>query len=110
MTPVTTGWGQSNLQAAQVKQKLPTPGSITTPETASTTTVVRRGKGRGKKTSTVSVLDTTSEAGEYFTEMEEDNLEDSDSDTTELYEILASMNDPEEEMEMNLESEMEPPI
>ena len=76
----------------------------------STTTVVRRGKGRGKRASTVSVLDTTSETGEYFLEMEEDDLEDGDSDATELYEILANMNDPEEEIEMKLGPEIEPPI
>ena len=42
--------------------------------------------------------------------MEEDELEGSDSDATELYEILASMDGPEEEVEMNLEPEIEPPI
>ena len=42
--------------------------------------------------------------------MEEDDLENSDSDATELYEILANMNGPEEEIEMNLEPEREPPI
>ena len=42
--------------------------------------------------------------------MEEDDLENSHSDATELYEILANMNGPEEETEMNLEPEMEPPI
>ena len=109
-TAVTAGRGQSNLQMAQIKQKPPTPGSVATPKMTSTTTVVRRAKGRGKKASTVSVLDTTSETGEYFIEMEEDDLEDSDSDATELYEILANMNDHEEEIEMNLEPEMEPPI
>ena len=110
VTPVIVGRGQSNLQTAQVNQEPPTPGSVATPKTTSTTTVVKRGKGRGKKASTVSVSDTTSEMGEYFIEMEEDDLEDGDSDATELYEILANMNDPEEEVEMNLEPEMEPPI
>ena len=109
-TPVTVGRGQSNLQTAQVKQEPPTPGSVTTPKMTSTTTVVKRGKGRGKKASTVSVLDTTSETGEYFIEVDEDDLEDGDSDATELYEISAKMNDPEKEVEMNLEPEMEPPI
>ena len=42
--------------------------------------------------------------------MEEDDLENSDSDATELYDILANMNGLEEEIEMNLEPEMEPPI
>ena len=72
--------------------------------------MVRKGKGRSKKTSTVSVLDTTQETDEYFIEMEEDDLENSDSNATELYEILANMTGPEEEIEMNLEAEMEPPI
>ena len=103
-TPVTAGRGWSNLQTAQVKQELPTPGSVATPKTTSTTTIVKRGKGRGKKASTVSVLDTISETGEYYLEVDEDDLEDGDSDTTELYEILANMNDPEvEEVEMDME-------
>ena len=109
-TPVTAGRGQNNPQTAQVKQEPPTPGSVATPKTTSTTTVVRKGKGRGKKTSTIDVLDTTPETGEYFVEMEEDGLENSDSDATELYEILGNMSGPEEEIEMNLEPEMEPPI
>ena len=92
-TPVITGRGQNNLQTTQVKQEPPTPGNITTPKTTSTTTIVKRGKGRGKKVPTVSVLDTTSEMGEYYIEV---------TDATELYEILANINDPEiEELEVN---------
>ena len=100
------------MQTAQVKQEPPIPGNVVTPKTTSTTTtIVKKGKGRGKKTPTVSVLDTTSETGEYYIEVDEDDLEDGDSDATELYEILANMNDPEmEEIEMNMEPEMEPPI
>ena len=99
------------MQTAQVKQEPPTPGNVATPKTTSTATVVKRGKGRGKKVCTVSVLDTTSETGEYYIEMDGDDLEDGDSDATELYEILANINDPEiEEVEMNMEPEMEPPI
>ena len=95
----------------QVKQEPPTPGNVTTPKTTSTTTIVKRGKGRGKKVCTVSVLDTTSETGEYYIEVDEDNLEDDDFDATELYEILANINDSEmEELEVNMEPEMEPPI
>ena len=110
-TSVTTGKGQNNLQTAQVKQEPPTPGNVATPKTTSTTTIVKRGKGRGKKVPTVSVLDTTSETGEYYIEVDEDDLEDGDSDATELYEILAKINDPEiEEVEMNMEPEIEPPI
>ena len=66
------------------------------PKTTSTTTIVKRGKGRGKRPSTVSVLDTTSETGEYYIEVDEDELEDGDSDATELCEILANMNEVEE--------------
>ena len=110
-TPVTAGRGQNNLQTTQVKQEPPTPGNVTTPKTTSTTTIVKRGKGRGKKVPTVSVLDATSETGEYYIEMDEDDLEDDDSDATELYEILANINDPEiEELEVNIEPAMEPPI
>ena len=110
-TSVTAGRGQNNLETAQVKQEPSTPGNVVTPKTTSTTIIVKRGKGRCKKTPTVSVLDTTSETGEYYIEVDEDDLEDGDSDATELYEILANMNDPEiEEIEMNMEPEMEPPI
>ena len=108
-TPVAAGRGRGNSQAVTVKQGPPTPGSVATPKTTSTTTIVRRGKGRGKKTSTVSVLDTTPETEEYLIEMQEDDIEGSDSDATELYEILADMTGPEEEIEMNLEPEIEPP-
>ena len=111
-TSVSAGRGQNNLQMAQVKQEPPTPGNVTIPKTTSTTTTIfKRGKGRGKKAPTVSVLDTTSETGEYYIEVDEDDLEDGDSDATELYEILANMNGPEmEEVEMNVEPEMELPI
>ena len=109
-TPVTTGRSQNNLQTAQVKQEPPTPGIVASPKTTSTTTIVKRGKGRDKKVPTVSVLDTTSETGEYYVEIDEDDLEDGDSDATELYEILANINDHEIEVEMNMEPEMEPPI
>ena len=91
-TPVAAGRGRNNLQMAQVKREPPTPGNVTTPKTTSTTTI---GKGRGKKVPTVSVLDTTSEIGEYYIEVDEDDFEDGDSDATELYEILTNINDPE---------------
>ena len=110
-TPVSVGRGRNYLKMAQVKQEPPTPGNVTTPKTTSTTTIVKKGKGRGKKASTVSVLDTTSETGEYYVEVDEDDSEDGDSNATELYEILANMNDREmEEVEIKMELEMEPPI
>ena len=80
-TPVSAGRSQNKLQTAQVKQEPPTPVNVATPKT--TSTIVKRGKGRGKKASTVSVLGTTSETGEYYIEVDEDDLEDGDSDVTE---------------------------
>ena len=43
-------------------------------------------------------------------EVGEDGLEGSDSDPTELYEILAELTGSEEEIEEGLEPEIEPPI
>ena len=51
-TSVTTGRGRNNLQTAQVKQEPPTPGNVAMPQTTSTT-IVKRGKGGGKKVSTI---------------------------------------------------------
>ena len=72
--------------------------------------MVRRGKGRGKKTSTVSVLDTVQDEDGYYVEIEGDEFNDSDSYATELYEILANITGPEEETELDIEPEIEPPI
>ena len=72
--------------------------------------MVRRGKGRGQKTSTISVVEAMPEENEYFVEVGEEDLEGSDSDPTELYEILAEITGPEEEIEEGLEPEIEPPI
>ena len=112
-SPATTSnvtKGRTNLQNNQVKQKPATPGMPTTPKTNSTTTVVRKGKGKGKQVSTVSVLDTVQDEGEYPIEVEGEELEDSDSDATELYEILANMTEPEEEANLGVEPELDPPI
>ena len=108
--PVSVARGKTNLQNSQVKQEPATPGMPTTPKTTSTTTVVRKGKGKGKQVSTVSVLDTVQDEGEYPIEMEEEELEDSDSDATELYAILADMTEPEEEANLGVEPELDPPI
>ena len=54
---------------AQVKQEPPTPGNVSMHKTTSTTIIVKRGKGRGKKVPTVSVLDTTSETDERWMKM-----------------------------------------
>ena len=105
---VTVGRGGSGSQVVQVKQEPAPPGNVVTPKASST--VVRRGKGRGQKTSTISVVEALPEENEYFVEVGEKDLEGSDSDPVELYEILVEINDPEEEIEEGLEPEIEPPI
>ena len=101
--------GKTNLQNIQVKQNPITPGMPNTPKVnTSTTTMVRKGKGRGKQTSTISVLDTIQD--EYSVEVEGEEFDDSDSDATELYEILANIIKPEEEVNLELEPELDPPI
>ena len=102
--------GRTNLQNNQIKQEPATPGVPNTPKTIPTTTMVRKGKGRGKQVSSVSVLDTVQDEGEYPIEMEGEEFEDSDSDATELYEILANMTEPEEEANLGVEPELDPPI
>ena len=102
--------GRTNPLNNQIKQEPATPGVPTTPKTTSTTTMVRKGKGKGKQVSTVSVLDTVQDEGEYPVEVEGEKLEDSDSDATELYEILANITEPEEEANFGAEPELDPPI
>ena len=108
VAPVAAGRGGGSLQVVQVKQEPAPPGNVTTPKTSST--IARRGKGRGQKTSTVSVVEALPEENEYFVEVGEEDLEESDSDPTELYEILAEITGSEEEIEEGLEPEIEPPI
>ena len=108
VTPVAVGRGGGGPQVVQVKQEPAPPGNVATPKASST--VIRRGKGRGQKTSTVSVVEAMPEENEYFVEVGEEDLEGSDSDPTELYEILAEITGPEEEIEEGLEPEIEPPI
>ena len=50
------------------------------------------------------------EGDEYLVKVGEEDLEGSDSDLAELYEILAEINGSEEEIEEGLEAEVEPPI
>ena len=100
--------GGGSPQVVQVKQEPAPPGNVTTPKASST--IVRRGKGRGQKTSTVSVVDALPEGNEYLVEIGEEDLEGSDSDPAELYEILAEINGSEDEIEEVLEPEIEPPI
>ena len=108
VAPVTVGRGGGSPQVVQVKQEPAPKGNVVTPKASST--VIRRGKGRGQKASAVSVIETTPEGNEYFVEVGEENLEGSDSDPTELYEILVEITGPEEEIEEGLEPEIEPPI
>ena len=93
---------------AQVKQEPASPGNVATPKASST--IVRRGKGRGQKTPTVSVVEAMPEGNEYIAEVGEEDLVGSDSDPTELYEILAEINGSEDEIEEGLEPEIKPPI
>ena len=108
VAPVTVGRGRGGLRVVQVKQEPASPGNVATPKTSST--IVRRGKGRGQKASTVSVVEALPEENENFVEVGEEDLEGSDSDPAELYEILAEIAGPEEEIEEELELEIEPPI
>ena len=109
-TPVSVVRGKANPQGVQVKQKLTTPGMPSTPKVnTSTTTMVRKGNDKGKQTSTISVLDTIQDEGEYSVEVEGEEFEDSDSDATELHEILANITEPEE-TNLELEPELDPPI
>ena len=108
--PASVARGKTNPQNSQVKQEPTTPGMPNTPKVnTSTTTMVRKGKGRGKKASTTSVLDTIQDEGEYSVEVEGEEFEDSDSDATELYEILANITEPEEEANLKVEPELDSP-
>ena len=110
VTPLGVGRSKTSAQVTQVKQEPPIPGVITTPKANTTTTVARKGRGRGKKTSTVSVIDNVPDEDGYYVEVEGEEFNDSDSDATELYEILANMTGPEEEVELDIEPEIESPI
>ena len=107
--PVRVARGKTNPQNVQVKQKT-TPGMPSTPKATTTTTMVRKGKGRGRQASTISVLDTVQDEGEYSVGVAGEEFEDSDSDATELYEILANITEPEEETSLEMEPELDPPI
>ena len=108
--PVSVTRARTSSQNNLVKQEPATPGMPNTPKTTSTTTMVRKGNGKGKQVSTVSVLDTVLDEGEYPVEVEGEEFEDSDSDSTELYEILANITEPEEEANLEVEPELDPPI
>ena len=108
--PVNVTRGRTNLQNNQTKQEPATPGMPNSPKTTSNTKMIRKGKGKGKQVSTVSVLDTVQDEGVYPVEVEGEEFEDSDSDATELYEILANITEPEEEANLGIEPELDPPI
>ena len=102
--------GKTNPQNVQLKQKPITPGMPSTPKATTTTAMVRKGKGRGKQASTISVLDTVQDESEYSVGVEGEEFEDSDSDATELYEILTNITETEEETSLEMEPELDPPI
>ena len=108
VAPVAVGRGGGSSQVSEVKQEPAPPGNVTTPKTSST--IVRRGKGIGQKTSTVSVIEAMPEGNEYLVEVGEEDSEGSNSDPAELYEILAEINGSEDEIEEGLDPEIEPPI
>ena len=93
VAPVAVGRGGGKSQMVQVKQ-----------------VQVKKGKGRGQKVSAIGVVDALPEGEEYLVEVGEEDLEGSDSDPAELYEILAEINGSEDEMEEGIEIEFEPPI
>ena len=108
VAPVAVGRGGGGPQKVQVKQEPASPGNVATPKASST--IVRRGKGRGQKTSTIGVVEAMPEENEYIVEVGEEELEGSDSDPTELYQILAELSGSEEELEEGLEPEIKPLI
>ena len=110
VTPTGVGRSKTGAQVTQVKQEPPTPGVTTTPKTNAITTVLRKGRGRVKKTSTISVIDNIPDENGCYVEVGGEEFHDSDSDATELYEILANLTGPKEEAELDIEPETEPPI
>ena len=108
VAPVAAGRGGGGPQGVQIKQEPASPGNIATPKASSM--IVRRGRGRGQNTSTISVVEAVPEENEYIIEELEEELEGNDSDPTELYQILAELSGSEEELDEGLEPEIEPPI
>ena len=107
-TPVAAGRIGVGPQGIQAKQEPSSPGNIATPKASST--IVRRGRGRSQSTPTISVVETVPEENEYIIEELEEELEGSESDPTELYQILAELSGSEGELEEGLKPEIEPPI
>ena len=88
-TPVAAGRIGVGPQGIQVKQEPSPPGNIATPKASST--IIRRGRGRSQGTLTISVVETVPEENEYVIEELEEEFEGSESDPTELYQILAGI-------------------
>ena len=110
VTPTGVGRNKTGAQVTQVKQEPPTPGVITTPKTNASNNSSEKRQGRGKKTSTVSVIDNIPDENGHYVEVGGEEFNDSDSDATEMYEILANLTGPEEEAELDIEPGIEPPI
>ena len=108
VAPIAAGRGGGGPQGVQIKQEPASPGNIAPPK--ATSMIVRRGRGRGQNTSTISVVEAVQEENEYIIEELEEELEGSDSDPTELYQILAELSGTEEDLDEGLEPEIEPPI
>ena len=108
VAPIAVGRGGGGPQGVQIKQEPASPGNVASPK--ATSTIVRRGRGRGQNTSTISVVEAVPEENENIIEELEEELEGSDSDPTELYQILAELSGSEEELDEGLEPEIEPPI
>ena len=108
VAPVAVGRGGGGPQGVQIKQEPASPGNVATPKASSM--IVRRGRGRGQNTSTISVVETVPEENEYIIEALEEELEGSESDPTELYQILVELSGSEEELDEGLEPEIEPPV
>ena len=108
MAPIAVGRGGGGPQGVRIKQEPASPGNVATPKASSM--IVRRGRGRGQTTSTISVVEAVPEEDEYIIEELEEELEGSDSDPAELYQILAELSGSEEELDVGIEPETEPPI
>ena len=108
VAPVAAGRGGGGPQGVQIKQEPASPGNVATPK--ATSMIVRKGRGRGQNTSTISVVEAVPEENEYIIEELEEELEGSVSDPTELYQILAELSGSEEDLDEGLEPEIEPPI
>ena len=108
VAPVAAGRGGGGPQGVQIKQEPASPGNVATPK--ATSTIVRKGRGRGQNASTISVVEAVPEENEYIIEELEEELEGSVSDPMELYQILAELSGSEEDLDEGLEPEIEPPI